>query len=195
MQTNKAKKRLQDIKREDNKQADFITIGEIIGIHGIKGYVKIRSFAESSDIFIAGRSFFLNNKDGECYKLVKAVPHKKGIIALFDGIDRNIAETLVGKTIAVPKDELPHLEDDTYYWNDLKGLEVVDVKLGYLGVLDHIIPTGSNDVFVVQSSNRIIKNGKSQNREILVPALSWIILSVDLNNRTMTVELPEGLIE
>ncbi|MBF0412539.1 MAG: 16S rRNA processing protein RimM [Desulfamplus sp.] len=176
----------------------MITIGEITGVHGVKGYVKIRSFAESSDIFATGIPFFLNStdKEGKWYNIISATPHKKGIIILFEGVTRDIAETLVGKSISVSKDALPELEDDTYYWEDLTGLRVVDINWGYLGVIDHIISTGSNDVFVVKSSNTSKQIGKAlQNKEILIPALSWIVLSVDLDNFTMTVDLPEGLKE
>lgn len=190
----------------------MITIGEITGVHGIKGYVKIRSFADSPNIFTQGIRLFVdspkktdnitndnlkysnksvnNQKSGVSYKIATATPHKKGIILLFEGVNRDIAETLVGKNISISKDDLPELEDDAYYWEDLIGIEVIDINLGSLGAIDHIIPTGSNDVFVVKTSNI---NKKSERSEILIPALSWVILSVDLNSRRMTVDLPEGL--
>lgn len=130
------------------------------------------------------------------YKIVDATPHKKGIIALFEGLTRDIAETLVGKSVAVSKEDLPELDEDTYYWEDLIGLEVIDINSGYLGEIDRVIPTGSNDVFVVKSRNKSGASGKGrQNKEILVPALSSVVLSVDLDKREMTVNLPSGLKE
>ncbi|MBF0572634.1 MAG: 16S rRNA processing protein RimM [Desulfamplus sp.] len=187
------------------KESELITIGEINGVHGIKGYVKIKSFAESSDIFASGLFCFIgvSTEDfGAWYKLVKSASHKKGVIALFEGVNREIAETLVGKSISIPREKLPELESDTYYWHDLVGVKVTDVNLGYLGVVDHIIPTGSNDVFVVKSNDNYeqknnhkgkIKFNKEENKEILIPALSWVVLSVDLDNREMSVNLPPGL--
>ncbi|MBF0378656.1 MAG: 16S rRNA processing protein RimM [Desulfamplus sp.] len=187
------------------KESELITIGEIDGVHGIKGYVKIKSFAESSEIFSSGLCFFIGvsrGNFGAWYKLIKATSHKKGVIALFEGVNREIAETLVGKSIFILREDLPELESDTYYWQDLVGIKVVDVHLGYLGVIDYIIPTGSNDVFVVKSNDNHeqkdnrkgkIELNKGKNKEILIPALSWVVLSVDLDNREMSVNLPPGL--
>ncbi len=79
---------------------------------------------------------------------------------------------------------LPELEEeDTYYWVDLIGLSVFAVCGEYLGRIHSIFPTGSNDVFVV----------KDENREILVPALASVVVDVDLEGRTVRVDLPEGL--
>jgi 16S rRNA processing protein RimM len=55
----------------------------------------------------------------------------------------------------------------------------------YIGRLESIIETGSNDVYVV----------KTDDREILIPALEAVVLSIDIENKTMRVELPEGLDE
>jgi 16S rRNA processing protein RimM len=52
-----------------------------------------------------------------------------------------------------------------------------------LGVLEEIIPTGSNDVFVVR------KDG----REILLPATDEVVLRVDVAKKEMIVRLLEGL--
>lgn len=187
-----------DSNHESDTNYQMITIGEVTGVHGVRGYVKIRSFAESSAIFSPGISFLLGNhppeKGGEWYELLNATPHKKGIIALFDGVTREIAETLSGKMVSVSKDFLPELEEDTYYWNDLAGLKVIDVHSGEIGTIDHVIPTGSNDVFVVKVANISKENDKTRhNKEILIPALSWVVLSVDLSRGEMTVDLPDGL--
>lgn len=172
----------------DNEIVDqqIITIGEITGVHGVKGYLKVRSFAESSELFSSGFHFLLSTPSGskgKWYKVVKATPHKKGLIILFEGVTREIAENLIGSNIGIARDNLPELEPDTYYWEDLVGIKVTDIHSGYLGVIDYVMPTGSNDVFVVNGSDG----------EVLVPALEWVIVSVDLDKREMTVDLPEGL--
>lgn len=59
--------------------------------------------------------------------------------------------------------------------------EVGDV----LGVLKDVLPTGSNDVFVVRGPLR----------EYLIPALKTVVLSIDLRERRIVVRLPEGLRE
>lgn len=171
----------------DNSDSQMFTVGEITGVHGIKGYLKIRSFAEATDLFSPGAVFFLGmpGKKKDRFVLIRATSHKKGLIALFEGVTREIAENLVGREIAVERDALPELEPDTYYWEDLIGIRVMDVRRGYIGNIDHVMPTGSNDVFVV----------KLDEREVLVPALAWIVLAVDLDSGEMSVDMPDELMD
>jgi len=166
-------------------QNSLFTIGKVSGVHGLKGYLKIVSFAESISTFAPGTQLLVRDSDskGTWYSVVRASSHKKGLLLLLDGVDRDAAEDLVGKEVLVNRDELPQLDDHSYYWEDLVGLDVVDIRSGWLGKIVSVIATGSNDVFVV-------KGGK---REVMVPALSWVVLHVDIENNTMKIDLPEGL--
>lgn len=111
-------------------------------------------------------------------------PHKQNYLVGFKGVnDRVQAEALRGTKIVIRRSEMPTLEDDTYYWADLIGMDVVTVDSRYLGQIKSIIPTGSNDVYVVND----------EKAETLVPALKHVILDVNLATNTMRVELPEGL--
>jgi 16S rRNA processing protein RimM len=53
----------------------------------------------------------------------------------------------------------------------------------FLGRIESIIETGSNDVYVV----------KSNEKEVLIPALESVVLEIDLEHKRMQVDLPEGL--
>ena len=79
---------------------------------------------------------------------------------------------------------MPDLEEGDYYWFDLIGLDVFGIDQKYLGRLESIIQTGSNDVYVV----------KKDDTEILIPALESVVQKIDLKNRRMQVDLPEGLV-
>lgn len=162
-----------------------VVIGQITGVHGLKGYLKVRSHAQSHNPFVPGVSLFVGTGEdrGEWYTLVKASPHKKGLLLMLEGVDVDVAQTLVGCDIFIPEESLPELEEDTYYWKDLIGMTVTDIHQGDLGTIEHVMPTGSNDVFVVTGGER----------EVLVPHLAHVVLCVDLETRTMTIDLPEGL--
>ncbi len=165
---------------------DYLEIGQVAGVHGIHGAVLLRTFTENLDLFTKGETLLVKGKDSapQEFLLETASPHKGKILARFKGVsDRNGAEDLQGRMILVPKDRLPELESGEFYWFELIGLDVVEKNGNRLGTLESIIETGSNDVYVV-------KDGK---RETLVPALSWVVLSIDLEASTMVVDLPEGL--
>ena len=163
----------------------LFTLGQVTGVHGLKGFLKIRSFAGSVATFRQGLDLVVRRtgKTDQLYEVVKASPHKKGALLLLSGVDRDVAETLVGAELLVDRDVLPEPEEDAYYWVDLIGLRVIDQALGFLGRIDSVIETGSNDVFVV----------KGGEREVLVPGLASVVVRVDLENGEMIIDLPEGL--
>lgn len=167
------------------KKGEHLLIGKIVGVQGIKGDLKVFSHAESPQVFEPGKYIRVRGPSDETeYVIRSARPHKKGIILSLEGVDdRKQAETLIGFEIYIPWEDLPELEEGTYYWADLIGLSVYTTGEEYLGRVASIIPTGSNDVYVV----------RDRGRESLIPALASVVIAVDLENGTMRVNLPEGL--
>ena len=164
---------------------DLLIMGHVTGVHGLKGYIKVKSHAGSNETFDDGARLFVGHSvdQGNWYTIVKTSSHKKGLRVLLADVDVNVAQTLVGMDIFIPRADLPDLDEGTYYWNDLIGITVTDIHQGLLGTIEHVMATGSNDVFVVTGGKR----------EVLVPCLSHVVLSVDVEKQTMTVDLPEGL--
>ena len=164
----------------------FLSIGKIVGAHSLKGTLKVYSYAESPSIFQTEIPVVLRNAEG--LKKTCAVswvkPHGRGVLLSLKGInDRTSAEALIGSELFIEKAVLPELEEGSFYWSDIIGIAAYKPEGTYLGRVTAIIPTGSNDVYVVQDS----KN------EILIPALETVVLEIDLEKKKMTVNLPEGL--
>ena len=105
------------------------------------------------------------------------------IVALAEVTDRGAAEALTGAEVVVARDRLPPPEADSFYWMDLIGMVVTTMDGKPLGNLIRILETGANDVYVVRRGAR----------ETLVPALASVVRRVDLEQRRMWVDLPEGL--
>ena len=153
--------------------------------------VRVYSYAESPDRFAPGTKLVLMDADGGLTHIAvqKSQPHKQVVrLALADIATREQAEALAGRRVYCEKKDLPALEQDTYYWNDLIGMSVYTVEDEYLGKLDSIIPTGANDVYVVKTS------ADFPVEEILLPAIGSVVIEVDVGQNRMRVELPEGLI-
>ena len=163
-------------------------VGKIVGAHGVKGTSKISTYVESLTIFKPGTALLVCGPDGRenSYEIDWIKPHSRGaLLALKAVAGREQAKALVGSELYIQKTRLPKLEDGAYYWFDLIGLEVYTSDDQYLGRLDSIIETGANDVYVV----------KKDDREILIPALKSVVRSVDIGQKIMRVDLPEGLEE
>jgi 16S rRNA processing protein RimM len=172
-------------------QADvFLLIGKIVGTHSLKGVIKVYSYAHSRSVFKPGISLFLKDRNGriQTYSLAWAKPHKRIIRMALKGIDHvALAEELVGAEIFIENTQLPKLEEGAYYWHDIIGLSVYTLDNKYLGRIESVFPTGSNDVYVVKDA----KKGKSY--EVLIPALASVVVKIDLKSKTMHADLPEGL--
>lgn len=172
------------------KKNGFVPVGKIVGAHGLKGNIKVYSYAESLSVFKPGSFILLINPKGfeKSYKIKWVKPHGRLALLALEGVEtRNSVEILFGAVFFIERVHLPELEDGSYYWLDIIGISVFTIHDEYLGVVESIIPTGSNDVFVVRDPNRVHDN------ETLIPALGSVILKVDLKLKTMRVDLPEGL--
>ena len=168
----------------------FFLAGKIIGVHGVKGNIKIYSFAESLSVFEQGSAILVVNGSGleKTYKVKWVKPHGRSVLLSFEGIEnRALAESLIGSTLFVKRDRLPKLREGDYYWFDIIGLAVFTLDKNYIGIVESIIPTGSNDVYVV------IDTQKDSDNEILIPAIESVVLKIDLDRKRMVVALPEGL--
>lgn len=171
----------------------WLTIGKITGVHGLAGNLKVWSFAESPETFEKGRKVMLRREgdittpQGGLYTITQTAPRKKGLMLALEGVGtREAAENLVGQEILMHRDELPELEEDTWYWDDLVGLKVTDRDLGLLGTVERLFSTGAHDILVVTS--------KPDAREVMIPMVSHFVEAVDLEAGEMTTVLPEGFI-
>jgi 16S rRNA processing protein RimM len=167
------------------KKKKLVRIGKIVGLHGVRGRLKVYPFVESLDLFERGTSVMLRNSDGEniFYVITEVKPHKNMVLLMLKDVEWNTAERLVSSEILIGKDRLPILDTGIYYWDDIIGLKVYEEKGPFLGTIISIIETGSNDVYVV----------RHKEREILVPVLDSVIVSIDSERGCITVNLPEGL--
>jgi len=157
-----------------------VIVGRIGAPFGVKGEVHVHSFTQPQDNLIHFSEWFLNLQ-GEWKRMsvVGARVHGKGFVATLKGCaDRDAAACLTNADIGVVRDALPTLPIDEYYWADLVGLEVYTETGQYLGIIETLFETGSNDVLVVQD----------QENEYLIPYIvDEVVLTVDLVTNRMTV--------
>jgi len=168
-------------------KSGILPVGKIVGVHGMKGYLKVFSFDEAALLFFPGNSLSLQFPDGrtQTVNIVDVQAHQRIFRMAFEGvIDRTGAEALVGAEILVNRSDLPEPEPGRYYWCDLIGLAVYAKDATYLGRIENLFETGSNDVLVVKGKDDV---------EILIPVLKSIVCSVDFEEKKMVVDLPEGL--
>jgi 16S rRNA processing protein RimM len=110
---------------------------------------------------------------------------KDRVILKFAGVnDVDTAETLRNAEICIPEDEAVELEDDEFYDWQLAGCDVRTTEGTAIGTVREIMRTGGTEILVVDGD-----------KEYLVPFAESICIEVDVENRTITIDPPEGLLE
>ena len=163
-----------------NNQEPWVIIGRFGRPHGIKGFVTVHSFTEPRDNIMRYTDWhaFIDNK-WQPLKLLNAEVQNKSIITQIEGYpERETVARLTNIEIAVQQEQLVELESGDYYWHQLIGMDVVNSKGEPFGKVTEIIPTGSNDVLVVQGEKRH-----------LIPYLpGQFVLEVNSSQQLITVD-------
>lgn len=160
--------------------ADRILLGEVVGVFGVQGQLKLRSHTDPPEALARYTTWYVTHRGRESkISRPRCRVHGKGLVAtLPDVADRDAAEAMVGAQIWVDRASLPKLPEGEYYWADLEGLAVETVEGLALGSVSHLFATGANDVVVVRGE-----------RERLIPFVQPdVIRSVDLESRLIVVD-------
>jgi 16S rRNA processing protein RimM len=162
----------------------FIAVGKILRAYGNSGRVKILVYSGLSDRFRNIDVIYLKGPSGMEGRILKEVKEENEVIIKLKGIDsREDAKELVGTELFLPEAESIDLPENSYFRHSLIGLEVVDLQKQKIGVVEDIIEMGGNDILVV----------RGEKREILIPAVAEFVKSVDLETRSISVRLWDGM--
>lgn len=163
------------------KQAvsEMVIMGRIVAPYGIFGWVKVQPDTEMLDGLLDYPEWWLG-RDGQWqkYEVETAKVHSSTLLVKLKGVsDRDAAFALKSQRVAVPRDQLPKLDESEYYWSDLIGLQVTNLQGVDLGQVVEVFETGANDVLVAKGD-----------RERLIPFIGQVVLDVNPDDGTMQVD-------
>lgn len=129
-----------------------VCLGAIVGVHGIRGEVKIKCFCDEEKHLTAYGA--LSNEQGDKTLNIKIVGHSKDLLrAKIKGVeDRNTAETFVGMGLYIERDKLPKLDDEEFYHTDLIGLEARNLEGETVGKVNALYNFGAGDILEVKTN-------------------------------------------
>lgn len=163
----------------------YLEAGKIVTTHGIKGEIKIMPYTDYPELLCEFDRLFLG-KNHEEINVERSRVFKNMVIAKLEGYDTpEVAEKLRNKILYMHRDDL-ELDEDTYFIQDLIGIEVSDADSGFVyGKITDVMQTGANDVYVIQGKDR----------EYLIPAIPEVVITTDIDENIMTIRPLEGLFE
>lgn len=174
-----------------------MTLGEITGHHGVKGWVKVKSYTRPIEQIFDYPEWYLSEKRANRIRsnwvstarlgplrLKSSQASGKALVACLGDVEsRSEAEGFIGKMIQVPEEALPELDSGEYYWSQLIGLQVENTEGIRLGQVDHLLETGANDVLVVTD-----KGADGEVVERLLPWTDHAVIRVDLERSMLLVD-------
>jgi 16S rRNA processing protein RimM len=158
---------------------NLVIMGRVAIPYGVKGWMKIQTFTENADTLADYAEWYVKRgNEWQLYQVANAKLHTNSLVAELVGIsDRDQALALKGCEIAVPADSLPEPAENEYYWTDLIGLSVVNLRGEAFGEVVQLLEAGAHDVMVVQGV-----------REHLIPFVGKVVQQVDLATKLITVD-------
>jgi len=162
---------------------DWIPVGRVTRTHGLKGELKFFPTDQEDLAVLNDQKILL----GEATFKIKSVRGAKSpFIIKFEGVDSiEAAQSLAGQEVLVAREDFESLPEGEYYRFEIEGLKVFDDTGKYYGVIEDIIETGSNDVYVVRENDK----------EWLVPMIDSVVQSIDLEQGKLIFHCVEGLFE
>lgn len=176
---------------------DAIEVGTIIGAWGVKGWFKVKAYADDPQALFSSKRWLLKPPEGlmpraaataaplpSLLKIMVAKDHGDVVVAqAHDVPDRSAAEALRGARVFVPRTSFPTAGPDEYYWVDLVGLAVVNRQGEALGEVVGLLDTGPHSVLRVAPSG--VTDEADQR---LIPFVAAFIDAVSLQDRRITVD-------
>ena len=160
---------------------DYIVVGRINGLHGVRGWVKVFSHTQPRNNILSYKTWYLL-RDGQwvATELLDGRLQGKGIVASLKGFDdRDKSAALLTCEVGVHRDQMAKAAPGEYYWADLQGLKVINAEGIELGVVDQLMETGANDVLVVREGDT----------ERLIPyVVGQFVLDVSLDDGVIKVD-------
>lgn len=175
---------------------NFKTLGKIRDAHGIKGEVFLISFTKKFEWLKDMDKAYLSRReqdaDGNWIEAVHEFPikrkkaHKVGQILKLEGMDtRNDAETFKGAMFQVPQDILSAPRaDGSAFIEQLDGFTVTFVGQEKTGKVVDFGFNGAQDLLVIDWNEK----------QVEIPYVEAFTKNVDISNKTLTLEVPEGLL-
>jgi len=160
----------------------FIVVGRVVAPWGARGEIKVEVMTDFPDRFSPQEEVHIDSRP---MTIERSRWHRGRVILKLATIDSvEAAQGLRGRFLEVPQSQLRPLPKDEYYQYQLLGLEVWTTGGELLGRIANILPTGSNDVYIVPS----------RHGELLIPAIEDVVKSVELERGRIVIEVIKGLL-
>lgn len=168
--------------------SDLLQVGGIANTHGVHGEVKVFPTTDDPKRFCDLKEVKLDTLKGYIDLEIENVKFfKQFVILKFKNYDSiNDIERYKGRQLYVTRENAVELEEDEYFIADMIGLDVINEDGKHIAILNDVMQTGANDVYVLKMDE--------DDSEVLIPAIKECVLEVNMKERYMKIHMMDGLI-
>lgn len=161
----------------------YLEVGKITNVHGIRGEVRVQPWADSPEFLCRFPTLYVD-KTHWPIKVERARVHKNMAILKFEGV-YDVPSALAMRNAILYIDRADaQLPEGTFFLADLHGLEVRDAQTGdVLGRVADVLTLPASNVYVVRGGPR----------ELMIPAVPAFIAETNIEGGFLRVNLIEGL--
>ena len=167
-----------------------LIIGKITAAHGVRGEVTVFPLTDDARRFLKLKDVFLCKEyisDETSITIKNARIDRDRVLVKFEGCeDRDKAESYKGRFISIDRKDAVPLKENSFFIEDLKGLEVADDNKGVLGIIKDVYKSGTKHIVMIQRAGK---------QDLLVPFANEIFYDVRPDESVVNCRLPEGLYE
>jgi len=161
-----------------------IKIGKIVNAVGLKGEVKVYNYSNEKERYEELEDILIEEK---IYNIQKVRYKDNMVILKLKNVDnRNDAEDLKNKSLFIDEEDLPALNEGEYYIKDLIGFDVALETGEKIGILIDVITERVQDLYCIKNT---------EGKVIYLPRVKEFVLKIDIEEKLISVKLPEGLLE
>lgn len=168
--------------------SDLVAVARIVKSRGLRGELVAEVLTDFPERFEDLEAVIALLPDGtrQSLKIERFWFQKGRIIFKFAGFDSiETAETLRAAEVCIPESEAVELEEDEFFDWELAGCTVETVDGEPIGRVKELMRTGGTEILVIEGAGK----------EYLIPFAEAICVEVDVENKLIKVDAPEGLLE
>lgn len=160
-------------------------VAHVTGAYGIHGWVRLRPYSSEASALLHAKTWWLDKPELHDVDAMHVRPQGEDIVAQLVGVaDRNAAELLKGATVQIRRAHFPPLDDNEFYWIDLIGHAVENLRGDALGTVAGLIDNGAHPILRVE----LPAQGTDKAQELLIPFVDRFVTEVDQAGKKIKVD-------
>ncbi len=160
-------------------------VAHVTGAYGINGWIRLRPYSSEASALLHAKTWWLDKPALQDVDVMHVRTQGEDIVAQLVGVaGRNAAELLKGATVQIRRAHFPPLDDNEFYWIDLIGHAVENLRGDALGTVAGLIDNGAHPILRVE----LPAQGTDKAQELLIPFVDRFVTEVDQAGKRIKVD-------